>query len=158
MGGGGGGDGDSIRFLVFTIGYSNRYFPKDEMVCSPSVQDLACIGISRISPLVLPLHYELLDAFIPLNMPIVNELCCCCCCICCCCCCCWLFAWRPCFGTGGCRYSCLANVSTSMRSSFLYARQLLMKLCNKSHGDVVRWFSSTRLVCVCVCFSSLNKM
>lgn len=87
--------------------------------------------ISRILSLVLPLHYELLDAFIPLNMPILNELCCCCW-ICCCCCCCWLFAWRPCFGTGGCRYSCLASVSTSIRSSFLYARQLLMKLCNKS--------------------------
>jgi len=85
--------------------------------------------ISRILSLVLPLHYELLDAFIPLNMPILNELCCCCW-ICCCCCCCWLFAWRPCFGTGGCRYSCLASVSTSIRSSFLYARQLLMKLCN----------------------------
>ncbi|KAL0111450.1 hypothetical protein PUN28_012976 [Cardiocondyla obscurior] len=67
-------------------------------VHSPSAQDLACIGIEdilRILSLVLPLHYELLDAFIPLNMPILNE------------------------------------VSTSIRSSFLYARQLLMKLCNK---------------------------
>lgn len=66
-----------VSGLVFTIVYSNRYFPKDEMVRSPSVQDLACIGISRISSLVF-FHYELLDAFIPLNMPIVNELCCCC--------------------------------------------------------------------------------
>lgn len=90
---------------------------------------LVYILVSRILSLVLPLHYELLDAFIPLNMPILNELCCCCW-ICCCCCCCWLFAWRPCFGTGGCRYSCLASVNTSIRSSFLYARQLLMKLCN----------------------------
>lgn len=140
-----------VSGLVFTIGYSNRYFPKDEMVCSPSVQDLACIGISRISSLVLPLHYELLDAFIPLNMPIVNELCCCCCCICCCCCCCWLFAWRPCFGTGGCRYSCLANVSTSMRSSFLYARQLLMKLC-KTNREIKLQDDS-------LCFPiSLNKI
>lgn len=96
--------------------------------------------ISRILSLVLPLHYELLDAFIPLNMPILNELCCCCW-ICCCCCCCWLFAWRPCFGTGGCRYSCLASVSTSIRSSFLYARQLLMKLCN-STSHIVKWLST----------------
>lgn len=125
-----GGDDDSIRFLVFTIGYSNHYFPKMRW-CTQSERSRFGMYwyISRVLSLVLPLHYELLDAFIPLNMPILNELCCCCW-ICCCCCCCWLFAWRPCFGTGGCRYSCLASVNTSIRSSFLYARQLLMKLCN----------------------------
>lgn len=64
-------------------------------------------------------NYELLEAFMPLNMPVVKEVCCCCCCccICCCCCCCWLLAWRPCLGTGGWRYSCRARVSTSIRSS-----------------------------------------
>lgn len=98
------------------------------MVRSSVLKIWHVIAYRRYSSLV-HFHYELLDAFIPLNMPTVKELCCCCW-ICCCCCCCWLFAWRPCFGTGGCRYSCLASVSTSIRSSFLYARQLLMKLCN----------------------------
>lgn len=82
-------------------------------------------------------HYELLEAFMLPNIPVANvlppcpwpPLCCCCCCACCCCACCCVLACRPCFGTGGCRYSCLANVNTSIRSSFLYARQLLMKLC-----------------------------
>lgn len=78
-----------------------------------NVQDLACISVFSfpliniiininilsviviiiiiviIVVVVVRFYYELLDAFMPLNIPpILNEVCCCCCICCCCCCCC----------------------------------------------------------------------
>lgn len=70
------------------------------------------------------------------NKPVENDpgcgvLCCVLCgpCCCCACCCCWALEVNlACFGIGGCKYSCLANDNTSIRSSFLYAKQLRIKL------------------------------
>lgn len=69
----------------------------------------------------LPLCWLLpLFAFEPLPPPPPLPVDCCC---------------RPCFGTGGCKYSCRDNPNTSIRSSLRYAKQPRIKLCDvKRHS------------------------